>query len=66
MIKNDIRRVIQSGNGGLVISLPKDWCRVMGIHAGDAMKLVDLCPLKLRCSTRLLRVWPKSGKRTAT
>lgn len=40
-IKNDIRRVIQSGNGGLVISLPVDYCRKHGIVAGMAIRLTE-------------------------
>ena len=41
MIKNDIRRVVRSGNGGLVISLPKDYCEANGIVAGMAFRLTE-------------------------
>lgn len=41
MIKNDIRRVVRSGNGGLVISLPVDYCREHGIVAGMAIRLTE-------------------------
>jgi predicted DNA-binding helix-hairpin-helix protein len=62
MIKNDIRRVIQSGNGGLVISLPVDYCREHGIVAGMALRLTE-------CAEGLLItkvVPPETTDRSAT
>ena len=43
MIKNDIRRVQQTGGGrgSLVISLPRDYCEANGITVGTAIRMTE-------------------------
>ncbi len=40
-MRNPIRQVQKSGKGGLVVSLPKDYCEEHGIVAGDSLRFTE-------------------------
>ena len=65
MIKNDKRQVIKLGtNGGLAMTLPRDWCRTNDIKQGQMIQLEEVLDVSRENGTGLiLRVikWSEVG-----